>query len=191
MKLKILIIFILTHLSAWRDLGSVELHLFKNRVFFETRALKGDNIQKALQSGFSVVYSMENDTQFRKICRKRFGKNKNVYILNSQEQLWIQISKVNEPITFWLDFQTDETAEFERQILFSLERIKKHSIKNHTILIDDLQHFDKYSFDFMTIEELVDKIFEINSEYTITFLDGGDHGEHKHNILAAYIDKSA
>ena len=63
------------------------------------------------------------------------------------------------------------------------EKIKKHSINTHTLLIDDMRLFGKAAHDFITIDEVKNKILEINSNYEISFLNSNV----KNDILLAKI----
>jgi len=68
-----------------------------------------------------------------------------------------------------------------------LEQIRKHPIKNHTIIIDDMHCCGTILFDYLTKEDIAHKILEINPNYVITFVDGGDEGEYKNNIMVAML----
>jgi hypothetical protein len=70
-------------------------------------------------------------------------------------------------------------------LIEELEQIKQHPVKNHIILIDDIHCCDTVLFDFMSREKLIDKIHEINPNYEIRYVDGGDAGEYKNNVMVA------
>lgn len=57
-------------------------------------------------------------------------------------------------------------------VLQELEQIKKHPIKNHTILIDDVRLFGTIEFDYVTLDQIIDKVLEINPNYNISFVPG-------------------
>ena len=57
-------------------------------------------------------------------------------------------------------------------ILQELDQIKKHHIKSHTILIDDVRLFGTHEFDYVTLDQIIDKILEINPSYKISFVPG-------------------
>jgi len=85
------------------------------------------------------------------------------------------ISKINEPITFWLDghFSGWDTVQGERNspLMQELEIIKNHKIKTHTILIDDLRAWVKPVVDF-DVNDITIKLKEINPSYIISYEDG-------------------
>jgi hypothetical protein len=78
------------------------------------------------------------------------------------------IKDINVPITFWLDAHESggETAKglHGDPILQELDIIKRHQLKNHTIMIDDLRG--------MSNKEIENKLLEINPNYKFCFEDG-------------------
>ncbi len=86
------------------------------------------------------------------------------------------ISAIHTPITFWLDghFSYEDTAQGDKYspLLDELEIIAKHSIKNHTILIDDLRCWNikdpNYRFG---LDEIKNKIKAINPKYKYSIED--------------------
>lgn len=153
---------------------------YPNPVFVETGSLYGDGIQQALDEGFETIYSIEILPEFYKGCILRFIDNLNVHLLLGDSGLLLEktISKIKEPITFWLDAHKGVSSS---PLLRELDIIKRHLIKNHTILIDDLHDCttEKFGFD---IDTLKDKILEINSNYVFILEDG-----HMSNVLVAKI----
>lgn len=153
---------------------------YPNPVFVETGSLYGDGIQQALDEGFETIYSIEILPEFYKGCVLRFIDNPDVHLLfgNSDILLKKVLDKINEPITFWLDAHKGNSSS---PLLEELETIRRHSIKNHTILIDDLHActVERFGFD---IDTLKNKILEINSDYVFILEDG-----HMSNVLVAKI----
>ena len=162
---------------------------FPNKYFVETGSLMGTGIERALQAGFSHVYSIELSEHFFGECKKIFSKNPKVklFLGDSGKILYEVIKDIDSPITFWLDGHCScgITAKGDEwsPILKELEQIKKHHIKNHTILIDDVVQFGTEYFDFVTIDQIIEKVLEINSDYKIFFIDGG----FKDDILVAQV----
>lgn len=72
-------------------------------------------------------------------------------------------------------------------ILQELEAIKNHPIKNHTILIDDVRMFGTRDFDGVTLDQITDKLREINPNYSIFF----EKGYQANDILVACIPSSS
>lgn len=175
-------------------MGPQGFHEFKTRVFVETGTFGGDGIQKALDAGFEEVYSIDIDAINVRDSKNRF-KDKpevHIYLGDSSYQLTDVIAPLNEPVVFWLDAHNgfpdpeDRTTK-NTPLMEELDQIKNHPIKTHTILIDDLHCCETLLFDFLTLEEIMDKVWQINPDYTITFVDGGNDGEYKNNVLVAYV----
>lgn len=176
------------------NIGPQGFHEFKKRIFVETGTFGGEGIQLALNAGFEVIYSMDIEPLFVKNARNRFENNPNVHLFlkNSGYELLEVIADINEPVTFWLDahngFPDPLAVDVKNTpLLEELDQIKQHHIKNHTILIDDLHCCGTLLFDLLTLQDIIKKVLEVNPEYTITFVDGGNEGEYKNNVLVAYI----
>lgn len=173
------------------NMGPQGFHQFKKRVFVETGTLGGDGIQKALDAGFEEAYSIDIFPGFVQYTRERFKGQSNVHVdvKDSSYQLWDVIENINEPVVFWLDAHNGDPVEGEKNtpLMEELDQIKRHPIKSHTILIDDLHCCATLFFDYLTLDDIIAKVLEINPEYTISFVDGGDAGEYKNNVLVASI----
>lgn len=151
---------------------------FPNKYFVETGSLIGEGIQRALHAGFSHVYSIELSQQFFDECKQKFAKNPEVelFLGDSGKILYDVIKDIDSSITFWLDGHhgggTTAKGDEWSPILKELEQIKKHPIKTHTILIDDVRLMGTEYFDFVTIDQIVEKVLEINPDYKFFFVDG-------------------
>jgi hypothetical protein len=172
------------------NIGPQGFDEFRQAYFIETGTFGGDGIQKALNAGFRRVRSMEFDTSLANDARRRFVKNRNVTIYqgDSSLDLWKIIKDINEPVTFWLDahiFPPREDGGKNCPLIEELEQIKQHPIKTHTILIDDMHCCNTAAFDFMNQDDFIQKILEINPDYEIRYVDGGDEGEYKNNVMVA------
>jgi len=154
------------------------------KVFIETGSYIGDGIQAAIEAGFESIYSIEFYENRLGRCRARFKNVAYVQILqgNSGEILKTLLDKINEPILFWLDAHYDAYIPESdnlvpltetQPILQELEAIKNHSIKTHTILIDDRRVFigDSPVWHNTVESQIVDKLKEINPAYDISFVD--------------------
>ena len=165
---------------------------FFNYYFVETGTNSGDGVNFALRAGFPEIISIEIRQEAFAIVRDQFSRNKNVTIIlgDSGQVLYDAIKDLNKPITFWLDGHIGEptpgcvkyTPLFEE-----LEQIKRHQIKHHTIIIDDMLCCNGILFDYHTKQDIIEKIKEINVNYIITYVDGGDDAEVKDNIMVAYV----
>lgn len=162
---------------------------FKNPVFVETGAHVGGGIQRALSSGFKEVHSIELDPTHYRNCKRKYAMRKNVHLHlgDSGVILYDVIKNINSPITFWLDGhhmgEGTVVGNSKTPIIAELEHIKRHHIKTHTILIDDVRLFGTHYFDFLTLEEVIQKIVEINPDYKISYVDGYA----KNDILVARV----
>lgn len=155
---------------------------YPNTYFLETGSCTGDGIQAALDAGFKHIYSIELSEQFYDFCFNRFILNSEVERIvelilgDSSEVLPEVLSKINGPVTFWLDghYSGGSTAKGQSNtpLIRELEHIAAHHINNHTILIDDVRCFGTADFDFLTLEEVRKKILSINPLYEFSFEDG-------------------
>lgn len=159
---------------------SVSEGVFKkylNRIFIETGSCYGDGINQAIDAGFEKIYSIELSELLYHHCCKIFYDNENVILLHGDSSVILSeiLSKINEPVTFWLDahYSGGETVLGDKisPLLEELEAIGKHNIKIHTILIDDLRDW-KMDVHGFNVEYLKDKIREINPDYIFVFEDG-------------------
>ena len=160
-------------------------HKYPNKYFIETGSYYGDGIQKALDSGaFEKIISIEITPKYYEICKERFKDNENVRIIlgDSVKELSKAIRSIRSPITFWLDgHYTEPTTDFSDiggwfPLMQELDIIKKHKLKNHCIIIDDIRLFNP-SYCFFNKhnifkKDIVEKVMEINSEYKIIYEDG-------------------
>ena len=178
--------------SLFSNMGPQGFHGHLNPYFVETGTFGGDGIQKALNAGFKNIYSMDIDPIFVREAKKRFrnaSAKVHVFQKDSGRELFEIIASINEPITFWLDahngFPDPNSSEKNTPLLEELDQIKKHHIKTHTILIDDLHCCNTLLFDFLSVDDIVEKVLEINPDYDISFEPGGDAGEYPYNVLVA------
>ena len=191
--MKTYLALLLFPLILFGNIGPQGFHAYKKRVFVETGTFGGDGIQKALDAGFTEIHSLDIDVGQIRNVRKRFKDNPNVhlYLKDSSYQLWEVIEKINEPVTFWLDahngFPDPNSKQKNTPLIEELEQIKWHPIKNHTIMIDDLHCCGTLLFDFLTREDIVKKVLEINPNYKISFVPGGNDGEYPINVLVAEV----
>src|ERR1035437_5376601 len=146
------------------------LKKYPNTIFIETGSYMGDGIQSALDAGFKIIYSIELSNKWQSYCINRFKNNSKVNIILGESQKVMNniIKNINNSITFWLDghYSGPHTAmgEYESPLIQELHIIGEHSIKTHTILIDDLRcwHVADHGFD---TEILKLECLKINKEY--------------------------
>lgn len=160
-----------------------------NAYFVETGSYYGEGIQRAIDAGFSCIYSIELAEPLYQYCKKRFASNPNVHLVlgDSAYVLSMVLEKIDAPATFWLDghYSWGETARGETNspILKELEAIANHPIKNHTILIDDIRCCGTDDFDFVERDQIIQAIMKINPAYQIHFENGHMPGD----ILVATV----
>lgn len=175
------------HCCAWTNQNVFKK--YKNKYFVESGTYEGDGITNALIAGFKEIYSIELAPYFYEKALKKFRKNKNVHIIlgDSGTVLWEVIKDIDEPITFWLDGHysggnTGIGSNGYTPILQELDCIRRHHIKDHTILIDDVRLFGTAEFDFVTTDEILQILQEINPAYEFRYEEGCIHGD----VLVAY-----
>jgi len=160
---------------------------YPNHYFIETGSYYGEGIQNALSAGFHEIYSIELSPFFHEHCRVSFSSFMNIHLVlgNSTSALQQVLCKIDAPTTFWLDahYSSGATARGETNtpLLEELEAIRNHPIKTHTILIDDIRHCGTAWFDFITFDDIVKKLHEINEDYCIGF----ENGHIENDVLVA------
>lgn len=187
--MKSIFFFLLALLPTFADTSRDVFANYPNPIFIETGSLWGHGIQKALDVGFQKIYSIELAPKYFEHCCNRFANYPNVQVLFGDSSIVLSqlLKSIHAPVTFWLDghFSNDDTAKGKTNtpLMMELEQIRKHPIKTHTILIDDIRYFGTSTLDFITLEEVVMKLKEINPNYRITFEDGYCSND----VLVAYI----
>ncbi len=181
----------LLHSLAFANMGPQGFIDYPNEYFVETGTFQGAGIKRALNDGFKQIISLDIDGEFVDQARRNFSDypNVKVYYGDSSKDLWGFIKNINVPITFWLDGHNMYPVVNEKNcpLLEELEQIKNHPIKNHTLIIDDMHCLNTIYFDYLTREDLIEKIKEINPDYQISYVVGGDSGSHPNNIMIAQV----
>jgi hypothetical protein len=154
------------------------LKKYHNDAFVETGTFEGGAVIFALQAGFKEVYSVEVYKVFYDTCVARFKDNPNVHLFrgDSIDTLWSMIKDINTPITFWLDghiclYPGVSVGKKNIPIIEELNIIAQHSIKTHTILVDDRRVMGTPFHGWENISEkmVIDTIKEINPAYEIKY----------------------
>lgn len=164
---------------------------YKSPSFVETGTYLGEGIELAIKAKYQNIYSIEINPKLYFFCKNKFENFRNVYLFqgDSSKKLWEIIRPIQTRITFWLDGHYSEGVKLTKRfspIIAELNSIKRHPIKNHIIMIDDVRDFGTRSFDLVTLDEIISKIKEINPNYKIVFENCPTA---KNDILVAYIDK--
>jgi len=158
------------------------LEKYLNKYFVETGTHIGNSVQLALNCGFEKIITMEINPEKVESAKKRFSKEieeGKVIILQGDtvETFKEALKLLDGPATFWLDAHWDDgpQGEYLCPLPIELEEIKKTSIKNHTLLIDDRRLFGLDGTTWgHTIDEdgILESIFDINEKYKISYEDG-------------------
>jgi hypothetical protein len=170
-----------------------------HNIFVETGSFKGDGIELAMQAGYSRILSMDIDGANIAHCQERFelipsddrpAQNAHISVTcgDSSTGLLKMMKYVNEPAMIWLDahsqlFDDEPPAENPFPLMKELEQLRKHPIKTHTILIDDilmLTHLDVTGWNKDAIENA---LLTINPAYKLTYLSNPI----VNNILMAHV----
>lgn len=169
------------------------LKLFKRCIsdtFFETGCYIGDGIQFAVEAGFKEIYSMELSDKYFNICNERFKNKPFIKIIKGDSgiHLYDAIKNIDNRITFWLDghHSGGDTALgcAWTPLMQELDSIKKHPIKDHIIMIDDIICWEKDNPSIgFGIEDIKDKLLSINSDYKFEYEEGYWEG----NYVEKYI----
>lgn len=178
---------------VYGNMGPTGFSNFPNHYFVETGTAGGNGIELARKTGlFTEIYSMEIDESHIAFARSRFPFESHIHIIHgdSSRDLEALIKPFDRPITFWLDAHHGEPSPGRKSnlsLMQELDQIRRHPIKVHTILIDDLHCCGTVLFDFLTREQIVQKVLQINPSYNINYINGGDEGEYPNNILVARV----
>jgi len=157
-------------------------------IFVETGTHLGDSVQVALDLGFTKVISIELIELYYKQCEKRFAEEieKGTVVLfkgDSAELMTEMLALVDTPALFWLDGHGDNVP-----LDGELKAIKEHTVKNHTILIDDIPKYPKY----FTKETVEGQLKDINPDYKFTYENALNESNmtdvYEDYDLAAYIN---
>jgi hypothetical protein len=155
-----------------------DMNYFKdhpNGVFVETGSYIGDSIDLALQAGFTDIRAIEIDPKCVDHCRERFSHNPVIMFQgDSAEILWDVIKGINEPITFWLDshwmmIEGTEPGKNPWPLFEELQHIKRHPIKNHTIIIDDMWYLTHPHITGWQKPIIETWLYDINPAYQIRY----------------------
>ena len=143
---------------------------YPNRVFVETGSCVGVGITRACDAGFEEIHSIELSEELYEVCVGYFKAYPNVHLIQGDSRYVLKdiISKIDVPITFWLDAHRSgglTVGELIPPLLEELEQIKVHSIKTHTIMIDDLRCWG-------WTDKLKDLLLDINKDYRFILEDG-------------------
>lgn len=167
-------------------ISSLELVKFPNRVFVETGSYIGDGIKAALNAGFEEVYSVDISPAQYNYCVDLFKDDKRVHLYLEDCGTWLDkiLNQINEPCTIYLDANgwKDET---EHPFDSSIEALVRHGRKDHTILVDDINHghlpFEEVQR-AITNSNVAKQLYRINADYPIYVINS-----HSQDLKHTYI----
>lgn len=162
-------------------------------VFIETGTLLGRGVKAALRAGFETVYSIELDPDLCAFNKAQFADLPNVHIVKGESPSALAqiLASIDTPATFWLDAHRTggglDGGTSPYPIIDELQVIGSHSIKCHTLLMDDRRLFDT---EFKICEDLVKQaVSAINADYQFCYADSNspDVSEGCQDILIAAV----
>lgn len=153
--------FINETVCFWKHNAFIK-HKGNKNVFIETGTHIGNGIANALGVNFNTIHSIEIMEENYNIAKDRWKHFNNVTIYHGDTSQMVEtlLNSLNESSFFWLDahFTVDSKIPTYKE----LEYIKNHSIKDHTILVDDVSIYFNY-------DQLENAIKDINPNYTISY----------------------
>lgn len=147
------------------------LKLYPNSVLIETGSFRGDGTQAALDAGFSKIYTIEADERLWVEVDNRFQDEPRVTCLYglSTKYLLRLLATLTEPATLFLDAHTcthDGAGAWACPLTEELRQISVQTIRNHTILIDDVHLF---GLELPGMTEVKERLANINLDYKLSF----------------------
>jgi hypothetical protein len=153
------------------------------------------NLARAYNAKFVHMHGLDEDEVFvehaKTIFPGSFGipASRNYHIhRGGTDELRAIMKDINEPVTILLgNYHPDIDYIKPNAVLDELEAIRQHPINTHTILIEYIQYADTELFGNISLDEVKDKLLEINRRYSFAFADGGHLEKDKNAILVAYV----
>lgn len=154
------------------------------------------SLARAFNAKFVHMHALDEDEVFvehaKVIFPSSFGikASRNYHIYQGGiDKLQEIMSDIAEPVTIFLGSHHPEIDYVKANtVLNELEAIKNHPINTHTILIDYIQYADTELFGNVSLDDVKNKLLEINKKYSFAFADGGHLEKEKNAILVAYIN---
>jgi hypothetical protein len=165
--------------SCWPYIDIFRKYKDDINIFVETGTHYGESVQDAVRLGFKKIFSVEINPICVSHCLEKFETEiengiVHLYLGDSRNVFPIILKEVNEQAMFWLDAHQD--ADFT--IFDELSFINTHSIRNHTIIMDDIPLY--FNEDGKT--GLKNTILKINENYKFDFYPM--HGKEEYQMIA-------
>ncbi len=169
-------------------IASTTLAQYLNPLLVETGSYLGNGTAAALDAGFPRVYTIEAYPALYERVTERFQSEPRVMTFSgsSVDRLPEILAEVTEPITIFLDAHACGGATagaFDCPLLQELAILATHSIKTHTILVDDVHVF---SLDLPSMEQVLAGLRHINPTYNYALLPSGE-AHLGFDVLAAQV----
>lgn len=169
------------------------LEKYKTNYFIETGTHSGRAVMMALELGIPHIRSVEVWERLYREFKEQLGSNEFVtlYHGDSPDTLPTMLADVHESAVIFLDAHAavdgkDRVQYGKSPVLFELQAIRQHHLKNHIIMVDDIDDFDaeQYTDIYGTIssEMIKREIRKINLNYKFE-----KFGEEGHTILVATV----
>lgn len=172
-----------------------------NYYFVETGTHSGGGVQEAISSSaFIEIYSMEVNKNLVDSVQGLYINNSDVTIVQGDSYIDLDdiLQYINLPATFWLDARYSNYASAEHYynsgitaniepLLGELDLIKAHGINTHTILINDINQILNIYSTVFTLTDIQNKLYEINPNYVLEYVNGGNTEPLPGNVLKASI----
>jgi hypothetical protein len=158
--------------------------------FVETGTYLGDTIDMVLESGlYENIHSIElNETLFRDAVSKYENvPSVDLWLGDSVDQLAIIVGNLSGPATFYLDAHASGPLSGGKSggspVLDEVSIIAASPFNDHTIFIDDVRLFGSAEWSYVSKDDVISKLMEINPKYNIYYLDG----EIRNDVLVASV----
>lgn len=186
----------LLHTLSYADVAHGVLERYKKSNTFICVGLGSCvTLARAFNAKFVHMHGLDEDRVFvehaRIIFPGSFGipasRNYHIY-QGGVDELQAIMQDINEPVTIFLGSHHPEIDKVKaNNVLYELEAIKQHHINTHTILVEYIQYADTELFGNISLDEVKNKLLEINRGYRFAFADGGHLEKDKNAILVAYV----
>jgi len=191
--------FFLVSLTVQAEVSHGVLEKHKNLVFVCTGIRSCIPIARALNANFHEIYGIDADQVLVDHAafvlpvyineKPRQLRKFRLYCGEPQVELAKVIADIKKPITFLLSsYIPDADGNGDKNmVLEELESIKKHCIKRHTIMVENIHYAGTAMFDYVSLSSIMEKILEINPRYIFSFEKGGHLENEEGAILVASL----
>ncbi len=176
------------------------LALHPNHYYVESGIFHGDSLRLAIDTGFKVVIGVEYFPQFISSVQSRFRMGSamekqiektyvKLYQGDSGEILSEAMKMIDKPATLFLDghsqfIEGEEESPTPYPLEAELLQIAKHSIRTHTLIVDDILHLTHPDVPSnLTRKGIENLIWNINPQYKIRYVSNPV----RENLLIATI----